>query len=138
MLFVAKELISGFLLTEKHSNNRTYESWYTTLTDALNGLGCKVLYQVSDRARALIKLAQEGLGCPSVADLFHFMHDLSKSSALAIQIRYNISFFAQLFFIFISLSKHSHNLLLYHNNIHNNRVNKNSYLPLARLPQVPL
>jgi len=43
-----------------------------------------VLYMVSDRAKALIKLAHTGLGCLSIPDLFHLSHDLAKGYALAI------------------------------------------------------
>ena len=39
---------------------------------------------VSDRAKALIKLAHTGLGCPSIPDLFHLGHDLAKGYSLAI------------------------------------------------------
>jgi len=39
---------------------------------------------VSDRAKALIKLAHTGLGCLSIPDLFHLSHDLAKSYSLAI------------------------------------------------------
>jgi hypothetical protein len=39
---------------------------------------------VSDRAKALIKLAETGLECLSVPDLFHLMQDLAKSYSLAI------------------------------------------------------
>jgi hypothetical protein len=42
------------------------------------------LYLVSDRAKALIKLAHTGLGCLSIPDLFHLSHDLAKGYALAI------------------------------------------------------
>jgi hypothetical protein len=47
-------------------------------------LGTEVLYLVSDRAKALIKLAHTGLGCLSIPDLFHLSHDLAKSYSLAI------------------------------------------------------
>ncbi len=39
---------------------------------------------VSDRAKALIKLAETGLSCLSIPDVFHLLHDLSKSYSLAI------------------------------------------------------
>jgi hypothetical protein len=39
---------------------------------------------VSDRAKALIKLAHTGLSCPSIPDVFHLGHDLAKSYALCI------------------------------------------------------
>jgi len=39
---------------------------------------------LSDRAQALIKLAETGLGCLSIPDVFHLIHALVKSYALAI------------------------------------------------------
>ena len=39
---------------------------------------------VSDRAKALVKLAHTGLGCLSIPDLFHLSHDLAKSDSLSI------------------------------------------------------
>ena len=39
---------------------------------------------VSDRAKALIKLAHTGLRCPSIPDLFHLGHDLAKGYSLVI------------------------------------------------------
>ena len=43
-----------------------------------------MLYLVSDRAKALIKLAETGLECQSVPDVFHLIHELVKSYSLAI------------------------------------------------------
>ncbi len=43
-----------------------------------------MLYVVSDRAKALIKLAETGLGCLSIPDVFHLTHELVKSYSLAI------------------------------------------------------
>ena len=37
---------------------------------------------MSDRAKALIKLAHTGLGCLSIPDLFHLSHDLAKGYSL--------------------------------------------------------
>jgi Family of unknown function (DUF6399) len=42
------------------------------------------LYLVSDRAKALVKLAQTGLDCLSIPDLFHLSHDLAKGYSLSI------------------------------------------------------
>ena len=42
------------------------------------------VYLVSDRAKALVKLAQTGLDCLSIPDLFHLSHDLAKGYALSI------------------------------------------------------
>src|SRR5262249_13648030 len=47
-------------------------------------LGIGVLYLVSDRAKALVKLAQTGLECLSIPDLFHVSHDLAKGYTLSI------------------------------------------------------
>jgi hypothetical protein len=38
----------------------------------------EIRYVVSDRAKALIKLAPTGLACPKVPDLFHALRDLAK------------------------------------------------------------
>jgi hypothetical protein len=50
----------------------------------LKTLGVEVAYLVSDRAKALIKLAETGWDCLSIPDLFHLSHDLAKSASLAI------------------------------------------------------
>jgi hypothetical protein len=60
------------------------KAWYDRASDRLTTLGTEVLYLVSDRAKALIKLAHTGLGCLSIPDLFHLSHDLAKGYALAI------------------------------------------------------
>jgi hypothetical protein len=39
---------------------------------------------VSDRAKALLKLAQKGLRCPSIPDVFHMGHNLAKGYSLCI------------------------------------------------------
>ena len=44
----------------------------------------EVSYLVSDRAKALIKLAHKGLGCLSIPDLFHLGHDLAKGYSLSL------------------------------------------------------
>jgi len=43
-----------------------------------------VRYLVSDRAKALIQLAQQGLECLSIPDMFHLVHDIVKSYSLAL------------------------------------------------------
>ena len=47
-------------------------------------LGTGVLYVVSDRAKALIPLAEQGLACLSLPDFFHVVHAIVKSDSLAI------------------------------------------------------
>src|SRR5262245_45803776 len=49
----------------------------------LKALGTHVLYLFSDRAKALIQLAEQGLECLSMPDFFHVVHDIIKSYSLA-------------------------------------------------------
>src|SRR2546428_5688161 len=84
MMLVFMDLVSGYLLFEEVAPDRTYATWHTRVKARLEGLGTEVLYLVSDRAKALIKLAETGLDCLSLPDLFHLIHDLGKSYALSI------------------------------------------------------
>src|SRR3989454_597592 len=84
MLLVFMDLVSGYLLFEEVAVDRTYDTWHTLVKARLEALGVGVFYLVSDRAKALIKLAETGLECLSVPDLFHLIHDLVKSYSLAI------------------------------------------------------
>jgi len=52
--------------------------------ERLKRLGTGGLYLVSDRAKALIQLADQGLACLSMPDFFHVTHEIIKSYALAI------------------------------------------------------
>ncbi len=63
----------------KSSVHRQYPTWQLSTQQALQEFGFKVKYFVSDRAKALVKLALNDLGCPSIADLFHALFELSKS-----------------------------------------------------------
>jgi len=87
MMLVFMDLVSGYLLFEEVAPDRTYATWHTRVKARLEGLGTEVLYLVSDRAKALIKLAETGLDCLSIPDLFHLIHDLVKSYSLAIASR---------------------------------------------------
>src|SRR5262249_26460948 len=84
MMLVFMDLASGYLLLEAVAVDRSYHTWYSGVNERLKTLGIGVLYLVSDRAKALIKLAQTGLDCLSIPDLFHLSHDLAKGYALAI------------------------------------------------------
>src|SRR3989454_4009183 len=84
MMVVFMDLVSGYLVVEEVADDRTYETWYTLVEARLEALGVRVLYLVSDRAKALVKLAETGLDCLSIPDLFHLIHDLVKSYSLAI------------------------------------------------------
>ena len=84
MMLVFMDLASGYLLVEEVAADRSYDTWYAVVKARLTMLGTGVRYLVSDRAKALIKLAETGLACLSIPDLFHLMHDLTKSYSLAI------------------------------------------------------
>ena len=84
MMLVFMALASGYLLMEEVAVDRTYDTWYGCINRRLKTLGIGVSYLVSDRAKALIKLAETGLHCLSIPDLFHLSHDLAKSYSLSI------------------------------------------------------
>jgi len=84
MMLVFMDLVSGYLLFEEVAEERSYDTWHTLVKARLETLGVRVFYLVSDRAKALIKLAETGLECLSIPDLFHLIHELVKSYSLAI------------------------------------------------------
>jgi hypothetical protein len=84
MMLVFMDLATGYLLMEEVAADRSYATWFDRANARLTTFGTEVLYMVSDRAKALIKLAHTGLRCPSIPDVFHLGHDLAKSYSLAI------------------------------------------------------
>src|SRR2546429_1414290 len=84
MMLVFMDLRTGYLLWEEVAEDRTFATWKAVVDARLKALGTEVLYLVSDRAKALIQLAEQGLECLSMPDFFHCMHDLVKSSALSL------------------------------------------------------
>jgi len=84
MMLVFMDLASGYLLMEEVAVDRTYDTWYGCINGRLKMFGVGVLYLVSDRAKALVKLAQTGLDCLSIPDLFHLSHELAQGYSLAI------------------------------------------------------
>ena len=63
MILVCMDLATGYLLLEEVADDRTYATWKALVEERLQGLGTGVLYVVSDRAKALIQLAEKGLEC---------------------------------------------------------------------------
>ena len=84
MILVCMDLATGYLLLEEVADDRTYTTWKAVVEERLNGLGTGVLYMVSDRAQALIQLAEQGLECLSMPDFFHVVHAIVKSYSLAL------------------------------------------------------
>jgi len=78
MILVLMDLKSGFIFCEKSEDDRKHKTWDKL---AMPWLSCfKNTYcMVSDRAKALIKLANDSIKKVSIPDLFHLMQDVSKS-----------------------------------------------------------
>ena len=83
-VLVLMELGSGYIFTEVQSAERTYETWKEQIQPWWHQSGWQCHCMVSDRAKALTKLAAEGLGCVSVADLFHALRSLGQPIGSAI------------------------------------------------------
>jgi IclR helix-turn-helix domain len=77
MMLVFMDLASGYLLLEEVAVDRSFDTWYDRANERLTTFGTEGLSLVSDRAKALIKLAHTGLGCLSIPDMFHLSHDLA-------------------------------------------------------------
>jgi hypothetical protein len=60
LMLVCMDLASGYLLVEAVTDDRTYDTWSTLVKVRLETLGVGVFSLVSDRAKALIKLAETG------------------------------------------------------------------------------
>jgi hypothetical protein len=78
LILVLMDLSSGYLLMEDISDDRRFETWHAKTSPRLEALGIEVSHAISDRAKALIKLAVTGFECDSGADLFHAQQDLSR------------------------------------------------------------
>ena len=84
MMLVLMDLHSGYILLEEIAEDRTYKTWKALVDQRLEALKTGILYLVSDRAKALIQLAEKGFGCLSIPDFFHLVHELVKSYSLSI------------------------------------------------------
>ena len=78
LILVLMDLSSGYLILEDISHDRRFDTWFEKATPRLKTLGINVRHAVSDRAKALIKLAITGFECQSGADIFHAQRDISK------------------------------------------------------------
>ena len=84
MMLVFQDLSTGYLLQEEVADDRTFATWKALVDARLETLGTRVLYLVSDRAKALIQLAEQGLECFSMPDFFHLVHEIVQSYSLAL------------------------------------------------------
>lgn len=86
-ILVAIELASGFIFSEVECENRTYETWWKEVSSWFNPEQWNCRFMVSDGAKALTKLALNGLNCPTVPDVFHLLRDFSQSIGRAISLQ---------------------------------------------------
>lgn len=86
-VLVMMELSSGYLLVEETAADHRYTTWQSAVETMLKQWRGHIHYCVNDRAKALIKLALNDLGCPSIADLFHAMRQLTRGLALELDHR---------------------------------------------------
>ena len=84
LLRVFQDVSTGSLRLEDVADERTYTTWKAGVAERLKALGTEVLYGVSERASALIQLAEPGLACLSMPDFFPLMPDIVQSSSLAL------------------------------------------------------
>ena len=84
MLLVLLDLPTGYLLLEEAVEDRSDATWKALVDKRLEARRAPVRYLVSDRAKARIQLAEQGLACLSIPDVFHLMHDIGKRYAFAI------------------------------------------------------
>jgi hypothetical protein len=87
VILVMMDLVSGSIVLEEAADNRTYGTWQERVQAAVTTMGLELRYVVSDRAKALIKLALKGFGCPSVPDLFHALRDLAKVMGVSLGLK---------------------------------------------------
>jgi hypothetical protein len=83
LLLVLLDLPTGYLLLEEAVEERRYAPWQGRVDQRLAPLGAPGRSLVSDRAKARIQLAEPGLEGLSIPDVFHLVHDIVKSSSLA-------------------------------------------------------
>jgi hypothetical protein len=79
VILVMLDLPSGYIFVEEITEDCQYETWQQRVSQIFQPLGLKVKYLVSDRAKAIIKLALNDLGTNSISDLFHVLYDLNRS-----------------------------------------------------------
>ena len=80
---VAIELVSGFILLEKFTENRTAETWCKELTPRMNELNLELGQVVSDLCGGIRACTNE-LGAQHIPELFHAQYEITKATAGAL------------------------------------------------------
>jgi len=71
LILVLMDLRSGYLILENVAMVRCFNTWITHVEPRLKRLGIHINHVVTDRVKALIKLAITGFECESGTDRFH-------------------------------------------------------------------
>ena len=89
MVLVANDPVSGYLFVQKIAATRDEGTWTEVVQEARTGLALTIRTAVTDQAKALIAMAQNGLDVVHVAELFHGQHELTGACArrLAVRVR---------------------------------------------------
>jgi hypothetical protein len=84
MVLVFLDLPTGYVVLEETADDRRDATWHALGDKRLTALKAQVRSLGSDRAKALIPLAEKGLECLSMPDFFPLVHDIGKSDSLAL------------------------------------------------------
>jgi len=84
MRLVFLDVPTRSIVLEATAEDRSYATWKALVDERLKARGTGGLSLVSDRAKALIQLAEQGLECLRRPDGLHLLHEMVKRDALAI------------------------------------------------------
>jgi hypothetical protein len=84
MILVCMELKTGSLLLEEVAEDRTSTTWKAVVAERLKARGTHGLSLVSERAKALMQRAAQGLEGLSMPDVFPLVPAIVQSDALAL------------------------------------------------------
>ena len=86
MCLVARDPVSGFLLTETFQNKRDAATWDAVLDKATADLNVEVIQQTSDEASALLAHARHN-DLHHSPDLFHILQEINRATVLPLKRR---------------------------------------------------
>ena len=84
---VARDPVTGFLLTETLEEKRDTDTWDAVLKEATADLNIEIIQQTSDEASALLSHARH-LKAHHSPDLFHILRDINKATVLPLKRRH--------------------------------------------------
>ena len=82
---VSIDAVSGFILLEQTSDERSAAAWTQALEGGLKGLNVTVVQGTSDEAKGLLAPVERDLGAPHSTDLFHLQHEVSQAMSLSLK-----------------------------------------------------